>query len=81
MKRSLYFFGTESTGKSLVPNNMKLIIVVREIFYFLTISLLVFFAMELIKPRMVLAYVNLNWLLLFWLLTGIAVLFLSREEK
>jgi hypothetical protein len=60
---------------------MKIKIIIQELFYFLTISLAVFFVMELIKPRMVLAYLNLNWLFLFWLAAGIAILFLPKQEK
>ncbi|MDD5527691.1 MAG: hypothetical protein PHO56_01800 [Patescibacteria group bacterium] len=60
---------------------MKSKIIIEELFYFLSASLAVFFPMELFWPRIVLAYLNLNWLVLLWVIAGVAVLILPREDK
>jgi hypothetical protein len=60
---------------------MRTKILIQEIFYFLSVSLAVFFLMELIKPRIVLAYFNLSWLILAWLVFGILCLFISGVEE
>jgi hypothetical protein len=59
---------------------MKLKIFFEELFYFLTAALAIFFVLELIWPRIVLAYFNFSWLLMFWLLIGITLLFFSADE-
>jgi hypothetical protein len=60
---------------------MKIKIIIQEIFYFLSACLAAFFLMEILQPRIVLAYLNLNWLFLFWLLVAIAMLFLPNEDE
>jgi hypothetical protein len=45
-----------------------------ELFYVLTAALVIFIIMELIWPDVVLAYINLNWVLLLWLVCGIIIL-------
>ena len=42
-----------------------------EIFKILAAALVIFIIFELIKPRSVLAFVNLNVLLVIWLISGI----------
>lgn len=42
-----------------------------ELFYVLTGALLIFVFLEIIRPGIVLAYINLNIVLLFWLVIGI----------
>ena len=59
---------------------MRLRIIFEELFYFLGASLAVFFAMEIFWPRIVQAYLNISWLLLFWLATGIYLL-LTQEKR
>ncbi len=54
--------------------NEKLKILLEEIFYALTVSLAVFAVLELAFSRMVLAYINLNFLLLVWFVFGIILL-------
>ncbi len=46
-------------------------IILKELFYALTAGLVIFSFMELAWPGIVLAYFNLNWLLISWLLVGI----------
>lgn len=48
--------------------------VLKEIFYVLTGALVVFAFLELVWPGVVLAYINLNWVLILWLLDGILIL-------
>ncbi len=50
----------------------------KELFYALTGALVIFCALELVWPGIVLAYVNINWLLIFWLIVGIVIL--SRRQ-
>ena len=45
--------------------------ILNELFYVLTGALLVFVLLEIISPGIVLAYINLNLILLFWLFIGI----------
>ncbi|HTX87285.1 MAG TPA: hypothetical protein VMC41_04455 [Candidatus Nanoarchaeia archaeon] len=59
---------------------MRIKILIQELFYFLTASLLVFFAMEEIWPRIVLSYFNLNYLLLAWLAIGIILLKINKGK-
>ena len=49
-------------------------IIIEEIFYVLTGALAVFTGLELVWPGVVLAYININAVLLFWLIFGILVL-------
>ncbi|MFA6170850.1 MAG: hypothetical protein WCW77_04815 [Patescibacteria group bacterium] len=51
---------------------------INEIFRVLTASLLIFIALELIWPGMVISYINLNLVLIFWLVN---VIFLMSERS
>lgn len=55
--------------------------VVREIFYFLVLTLISLFSLELIYPGSVLAYFNLNILLLICLLIAILLVYWSENKK
>jgi len=57
--------------------NNKLIL--KELFYFTTISLFVFILLEIISPNFVLAYFNLNLLLIFWLILAIIQVVISEK--
>lgn len=46
----------------------------REIFYFLSVLMVVFVILEVIWPNIILAYLNLNWLLAVWLIFGLIIL-------
>jgi len=48
-----------------------LAIIIREVFYFLSTLWLVFMILEIIWPNIILAYFNLNYLLLGCLLSGL----------
>jgi hypothetical protein len=45
-----------------------------ELFYVLTAAILVFVCWEIFWPGIILAYFNLNYLLIFWLVIGIIIL-------
>jgi hypothetical protein len=47
----------------------------RELFYILSGAVLIFVCMEIFWPGIVLAYLNLNYVLIFWLVIGIIILF------
>lgn len=49
-------------------------IVKEELFNFLSAALLVFFLLELIWPNIILAYFNLNWLLVAWAIMAVWLL-------
>jgi hypothetical protein len=51
-----------------------------EIFYVLTGGLCLFVLLEAIKPGLVFAYINLNLLLLAWLLIGILLLVVINKD-
>ncbi len=48
--------------------------IAKELFYSLTGALINFVLMEIFWPGLVLAYINLNWVLIFWLIFGIVVI-------
>ena len=48
--------------------------IILELFYILSASLLIFTVFELFWPRLVLAYININLILIFWLITGIFII-------
>lgn len=45
-------------------------LIIREIFYFFSCLILVFIILEMIWPNIILAYLNLNYLLILWLISG-----------
>ena len=50
-----------------------------ELFYVSTGALAVFYFMEIIWPGVVLAYINLNWILIFWLIIGTVIISVAKE--
>ena len=59
----------------------KLNIILREMFYVTSGALIIFSVLELIHPKIVLVYVNINYLLIFWLIIGIFILLTKFEKK
>lgn len=55
--------------------------ITKELFYTLTVALVIFCAFELVWPGIVLAYININWVLIFWLIVGIVVIALNNKNK
>lgn len=58
-------------------NNLYLAL--KEFFYVLTGALVVFAVLELVWSGVVLAYININWVLIFWLAIGIVILIKSHN--
>jgi hypothetical protein len=61
--------------------NNKFKVILEELFYALTVSLAIFVILEIIKPRIILAYFNFNWLLLGWLVIGIIYLKINNKNN
>lgn len=51
-----------------------------EIFYVLSAGLLIFYLMEFTFPGIVLAYFNLNLVLILWLIVGIVLVLMKNKE-
>ncbi|MFH1564969.1 MAG: hypothetical protein ABIC82_03915 [bacterium] len=51
----------------------------KDIFTVSIISFVVLFFLELIKPKFVIAYINLNYVLLLCLITGIFIVFFEKQ--
>jgi len=51
----------------------------RELFYVLAGALVIFIVLEIIHPFLVLAYINIGYVLIFWFLAGIVVLVLTHN--
>jgi len=56
-------------------------LILREIFYFLTLSAIVLTLLELSWNGMVLAYFNINWLLISWVFVGIVILLINPKNS
>ena len=54
--------------------NNKKYLIIKEVFYALLVALVVFIVMEMIKPNIVQSYINLNVLLILWLIFGMILL-------
>ena len=61
-------------GKITVRN------LVRELYYVLGGAVVIFGLMELIKPQIVIAYLNFNLIFVVWLLSGIILLILNKQH-
>ncbi|MDO8260762.1 MAG: hypothetical protein Q7T50_04690 [Candidatus Magasanikbacteria bacterium] len=48
-------------------------LILKEIFYCLSASLVVFSCLELVFPNIILAYLNLDLVLILWVIVGIMV--------
>ena len=55
--------------------------ILKELFYMLTGALVIFACFELVYPGVVLAYMNYNILLLFWLIIGIIIVLSKNYGK
>lgn len=60
---------------------MKKYIFLEESFYILTFAIIVFSLIEFFWPRLVLAYINLNYVLLVWFICGILLLTIKKITK
>lgn len=53
----------------------------KELFYVLGLGLVVFTIMEIIKPRIVLGYLNLSVWFVLWLVSGIIILVINKQDN
>lgn len=53
--------------------------IIKETFYVLTGTVVIFAILELILPGIVLAYINFNLILLLWFINGIIILVNSKQ--
>jgi hypothetical protein len=60
---------------------MKINQYLKEIFYVSGAAIIIFCLMEFFWPGIVLAYININWLLICWLLVGILILYNSNAAN
>lgn len=61
-------------------NNLTIYIVFQELFYALTGALIIFVFLEIFWPNIVLAYININWVLITWLIVGIIILIITKNK-
>ena len=59
----------------------KIYLFFREFFWALLGSLIIFACLEVVWPGIVLAYINLNFILLVWLLAGIVIISFKQEKR
>ncbi|MFA7702849.1 MAG: hypothetical protein WCX80_05345 [Patescibacteria group bacterium] len=53
----------------------------QELFYALSGGLLLFVALEIIKPQIVVVYLNLSFWLLLWFLSAMILLLFKKSNK
>jgi hypothetical protein len=57
-------------------------LIIREAFFAVSAAVVVLFVMEAVWPNLVLAYLNLNLILIFWLIIGIVrIITVETKEK
>ena len=59
----------------------KINLYLREVFYVLNGAIFIFFLMELAKPRIILAYFNINYLLIIWVLIAIVIVLKNKYPR
>lgn len=64
---------------SLFSSSNKAKILRTELFYFLSSLLMLFIILEIIFPRIVLAYFNINYLIILVVASGLALLIVDGE--
>ena len=53
-------------------------ILLKEIYYAITISLFIFIIFEVIQPGLVSSYINLNFWLMGWFISGILIVYSKK---
>ncbi|MBU1901910.1 hypothetical protein KKG82_06130, partial [Patescibacteria group bacterium] len=66
--------------KAIKNAGLKIKTIARELFYVLTGALVIFCAMELAWDRVVLAYININWVLILWGINVMVLLIISKDK-
>ena len=52
----------------------------QELFYVLSGALVLFILLEIVKPQIVVAYLNISFWLLLWLLNGMILLMFEKKK-
>jgi hypothetical protein len=55
--------------------------IAEEIFYVLSGTIAIFVLLEIVWPGVVLAYININWVLIFWLVNVIVILIINKDKN
>ena len=55
--------------------------IVKEIFYCLSGALFMFLLFEFLSPNIILAYLNINLVLISWLIVGMIILVINERYK
>jgi hypothetical protein len=66
-KSNLFFFGA---WRRRLAGRLRLASLAREVFYVSSLALAIFIVMEIMFPRIILAYFNLNYLFLLVIASG-----------
>lgn len=56
-------------------------LILKELFYVLSFAIIIFVVMEFFRPGIVLAYLDFNLILLFWVMSGIILILNSKNKK
>ncbi len=54
-------------------------LILKEVFYVLNGAVFLFVLMEVLKPKIILAYFNLNYLLIVWIFLAIVVVVRNKK--
>lgn len=54
-------------------------LIIQELFYFFTALLGIFIILEIIWPNIILAYFNLNYLIILWFIAGSLMLIKNKK--
>lgn len=55
-------------------------LIFKEVFYVLSGAFVIFVILELTWPDVVLAYLNINWVLILWFFVGIILLLTDKNK-
>jgi hypothetical protein len=55
-------------------------LITQELFYILSTAVLIFIIIELLWPRLILAYFNVAYLLILWFINGILLLVIKPNK-
>lgn len=65
----------------LIKAENKINKILKEFFYVLSAAIVIFSVLELVHSKIVLAYFNINYLLIFWLVIAILILVTNKEDN
>lgn len=71
----------KTINRPLLLMSYYLNIIIKELFYVFTEALMIFCVSEIIWPGIVLAYININWVLIIWLIVSIIIIVRNKSNK